>query len=231
MAVVYLHRKKNDNSIFYVGIGLSKNRANYFRDRNPHWTNVFNKYGVQVDLIAEDITIDEARELEMLIIETIGVDNLTNITLGGEGAFGLKHSDESKKKIGLKSKGRRHTDESKQKISKALKGHINYLKSHTKEAKEKIRLASLNRKHSKESIDKMRKVKENTKPSKDCYVKGVKTRKQNSINVKELVSGLEFKMAYSSDFTEVPKRLIYSNSKHDRPIRSGKYKGMNFITI
>ena len=175
MAVVYLHRKKSDNSIFYVGMGMYKSRANYFKGRNPHWTNVFNKYGANVDLIAEDITIDEAIELEMLVIETIGLDNLTNITLGGEGSLGLKHS--------------------------------------------------------KESIAKMRKIKANTKPSKECYIKGVETRKQNSINVKELVSGLEFKMAYSSDFTEVPKRLIYSNSKHDRPIRSGKYKGMNFITL
>ena len=58
--------------------------------------------------------------------------------------YGKKHSEETKKKIGKKSKGRKHTDETKKKISKNKRG-ISWGK-HTDETKKKLSLFQKNRK-------------------------------------------------------------------------------------
>ena len=56
MAVVYLHRKPIDGSIFYVGIGNKEKRANHFYGRNAHWNNTYKKYGVGVEIVAIGLT-------------------------------------------------------------------------------------------------------------------------------------------------------------------------------
>lgn len=142
MAIVYLHRKPCNNEIFYVGIGNSKIRSQRNEGRNTHWTRVFNKYGKDVEIIAENISVEDAKELEMFLISEIGISNLCNQTEGGEGFFGGKHTKESKLKMSLANKGRKLTDEHKDKISKANQGHPNYLKSQSKEARIKIGNAS-----------------------------------------------------------------------------------------
>ena len=42
--VVYLHRRKLDNKVFYVGMGYKK-RAYDFSSRNKFWINYVKKYG------------------------------------------------------------------------------------------------------------------------------------------------------------------------------------------
>lgn len=93
----------------------------------------------------------------IIISENTSTHNLTNLTNGGEGCFGYKHteedkqkiskllkgrkySEETKKKIGEKSKGRYHTELTKQKISNSLKGDKNsfYGKKHSEETRKKI---------------------------------------------------------------------------------------------
>ena len=76
--------------------------------------------------------------MEKFLISSIGIENLCNQTLGGEGAFGLKHSDETKRKLSEANKGRIISAETKAKISAKSKGHPNYNLSHTDEAKAKI---------------------------------------------------------------------------------------------
>jgi hypothetical protein len=87
--VVYLHRKKNNDSIFYVGMG-SVNRAYSKRDRNNHWINVVNKYGYYTDIVAKNLSVDDAHELEVFIIgnlgrRDLGTGELVNLTSGGDG--------------------------------------------------------------------------------------------------------------------------------------------------
>ena len=113
------------NDIYYVGIGNTIKRAYNKRDRNIHWKRKYNKYGLKVDVISESISLEAAREMEKFLIASIGVDNLCNITLGGEGAFGLKHTEETKLKLKEMlisySVGRVHDKETREKISRTRK--------------------------------------------------------------------------------------------------------------
>jgi hypothetical protein len=71
MAVVYIHMKPNTRDIFYVGIGNDIKRAYRNEGRNDHWTKVYNKYGKVVDIIAQDISLDAAKEMEKHLIASL----------------------------------------------------------------------------------------------------------------------------------------------------------------
>ena len=138
MAIVYIHRKKTNNSVFYIGISTDKKRAYSKSSRNPYWKNIINKHDYIVDIIEKDINIETAKELEIFLIEIIGIDNLANITLGGESGNGLHHSEEAKRKISLANKGKIISEEQKKSISKTLMGHFV-----SEKTREKIRKANL----------------------------------------------------------------------------------------
>tara|TARA_R110000764_G_scaffold232286_1_gene324531 strand:+ start:360 stop:689 length:330 start_codon:yes stop_codon:yes gene_type:complete len=74
--VVYTHTSKDGK--LYVGMGNSK-RPNSFANRREHHKAVFTKKDTTVRVLAKMETKQEARELEELIIETIGLQNLINI--------------------------------------------------------------------------------------------------------------------------------------------------------
>jgi hypothetical protein len=129
MAVVYCHRKRGTGDIFYVGIGKSNVRAFSTSFRNNIWHKIVAKYDYTVDILYEDITWEEAKLLEIQLIATYGriYDNsgiLANITKGGDGVSGYKHSDEWKKLNSLKHKGKIITEEHKQAISVFNRGKI-----------------------------------------------------------------------------------------------------------
>lgn len=105
MAVVYLHRKPMDGSIFYVGIGNKEGRAYRCSERNAHWTNTYKKYGRNVEIVASGISREQANELEEFLIEEIGIDNLCNKTLGGDG-FKSTHTKETRVKMSQAQKGK-----------------------------------------------------------------------------------------------------------------------------
>lgn len=105
MAIVYLHRKPVDGSIFYVGIGNNKKRAYHCTGRNAHWTNAYNKYGRDVQIVASGISREDACELEQFLIQEIGIENLCNKTLGGDG-FMSTHTDETKARMSEAQKGK-----------------------------------------------------------------------------------------------------------------------------
>lgn len=66
----------------------------------------------------------------------LGVE-LTNHTLGGEGNYGFKMSEETRLKMSNSLKGKKHTDEAKAKMSITRKGRIGPMKGkkHSEEAK------------------------------------------------------------------------------------------------
>ena len=111
MAFVYLHRKPCDNSIYYVGISKFKHRPYQVSARSEQWTRTYNKYGRIVDIVASDISYEQAKELEIFLIEEIGLDNLCNHTKGGDGTFGYKHKEASKAKMSLADKSYTKTAE------------------------------------------------------------------------------------------------------------------------
>lgn len=233
MAIVYLHRKPYNNEIFYVGIGNNIARANRNANRNEHWNRVFNKYDKKVEIVAENISIEEAKELEIFLISEIGINNLCNQTEGGEGFFGGKHTEATKLKISQANKGKKLTDEHKRKISKASKGHPNYLKFHSKESRIKIGNAIRGRIHNENTKSIIsKKHKENKhKPTKEAYMKGVYCRRANGIMIKELLTGIEFLLVDSNKYFNIRKRTIAENSLNEKPLRNKKHKGYNFTRI
>lgn len=136
---VYIHRRNDDLSIFYVGKG-KKRRAWSRQGRNVWWHRIVAKYGHQVEIVKDKIDEKEALELE---IETISkfrnVFKLTNLVDGGGGTTGWKHSDEAKDKISAfnkgkkmsaqeiaflikRSTGKKYTAEQRQRMSDAKRG-------------------------------------------------------------------------------------------------------------
>jgi hypothetical protein len=101
--VVYLHRKKTEGTIFYVGMG-EQDRAYTTHSRNKWWTNVYKKHDRVVDIVAKDLSIDDAYELEVFLISEIGrrdlgLGNLVNLDNGGEGASGHIPTASARRKL------------------------------------------------------------------------------------------------------------------------------------
>jgi len=147
MAVVYRHRRLDNNSVVYVGIGKQEKRAYQMYKRNVHWTRIYNKYGIKVEIIQKDISWEDACDLEKLLIASYGTinkntGNLVNMADGGEGVkgcivsketrekmraakLGTTASEETRKKMGIKSKNRirpKMTEAQKLKLSIAHMG-------------------------------------------------------------------------------------------------------------
>jgi hypothetical protein len=115
MAVVYLHKRKDNNEVFYIGIGNGIKRAFDIKNRkNKHWKNVVNKYGHIVEIIEDNLSWDEACELEKYWIKFYGRSDLNegtlvNMTDGGEGQS--NPSEETRQKLKYQK-----TEDQKQKL-------------------------------------------------------------------------------------------------------------------
>jgi len=103
MAYVYLHRKADTMEPFYVGISdKNKFRMNAIGKRSKFWKAVYKKHGRVAEKIADNISLEDAKELEVTVIDLLGrVDNgtgiLVNLTNGGDGTVGYSHKEETKK--------------------------------------------------------------------------------------------------------------------------------------
>lgn len=121
---VYLHRRKSDNIVFYVGKGSGR-RAWYFHERNTHWTNTFKKHGCVVEIIKENLSEQDAFELEKQLVAEYAGKKLCNKTDGGEGVSGYRFTKEQIKRLSESHKGLIISEESKRKMSESKKGRVN----------------------------------------------------------------------------------------------------------
>lgn len=143
MAIVYRHRRLDTNSIFYVGISKSNKYRPYSKhNRSKHWLNIINKTEYIVEIIYSNISYDDAKELEILLISEYGRHDLgsgllVNLTDGGEGTSNYvktieeckHHSEVLKKKYkgsGNPFYGKKHTEETKNFISEYQKQYFTY---------------------------------------------------------------------------------------------------------
>jgi len=149
MAYVYRHVRLDKNEPFYIGIGKDEHRAHSDKNRNIHWKNIVSKTEYRVDILFDDLDYEEAKEKEMEFIHIYGrIDlnegTLCNLTDGGEGCLGLKHSEEARKKMGAPNigkviskkhreviskfhKGKKHTEEYKRLMSEIMTGEKNHM--------------------------------------------------------------------------------------------------------
>lgn len=106
MAYVYQHIRNDTNEIFYIGIG-SKDKyrtAHRTYNRNKYWKNITNKTTYKIEILVDNISWEEAGLKEQELIKhhgrlILGTGFLCNITDGGEGSLGYRHSDEVKEYI------------------------------------------------------------------------------------------------------------------------------------
>ncbi|MGL5074978.1 MAG: NUMOD3 domain-containing DNA-binding protein [Waterburya sp.] len=122
---VYVHRRKTDGKIFYIGRGCS-GRFLSKHGRNNYWKNVVNKHGFVGEKLFTGLTNDHANFLEVYFIAKYNKEGLelTNLTNGGEGASGCKRSEETKKKLSNSLKGRIITKEHRLKVGLANKRRV-----------------------------------------------------------------------------------------------------------
>ena len=134
---IYRHIRLDTNKIFYIGIGSLKRPYNKI-SRNIYWKRITNKTNYEIQILKSDLSLEDAIELEKILINYYGRSNnktgiLCNLTDGGEGVFGMVVSKETKLKISNTLKGRKPLIESRNKMSIS---HIGNKLS--KETKEKI---------------------------------------------------------------------------------------------
>lgn len=121
---VYAHINKTNGKI-YVGQTCKKPRERWSNGigykYNSHFWASIQKYGwdgFEHEIIASNLTKEEADNFERLLIEklnTINPDFGYNMTLGGEGCAGCFPSDETRNKISKKARARFKNQEARDK--------------------------------------------------------------------------------------------------------------------
>ena len=156
---VYMHTSPSGKR--YVGI-TSKSPKRRWRNGtsyrgNTYFNNAIRKYGwdnFRHEVLFENIDEFVAKRIEQILIVLFrSADSAYgyNLTLGGESAYGWKHSDLEKKKMSESHMGEKnyfygktHTEQTLKKLSEASTGNKNWVgRHHTEESKQKIRLAHL----------------------------------------------------------------------------------------
>jgi hypothetical protein len=167
---VYEHWRLDRDECFYVGKGRG-GRAYSMKDRNRHHQAIVAKLSrtgsaFEVRIVASCLSEPEAFELERERIafwRSSGVD-LTNLTNGGEGISGFRHSEETRKKLSHLNKGvpsplrgKPISEETKKKLSEI--GKKRGAPKLTKEQQEKVSGWHRGRKRSLETCQKISQAK------------------------------------------------------------------------
>jgi len=205
-AYVYTLTDPRNGMPFYVGKGHGKrcefhlDEAKYYNNRKSKKLNKIRKLlslGMKpiITKVEENVTDAQAIDLECLIIaemRDIGIP-LTNMTDGGDGAKGYKHTEENKRLASERQKNRVMTEEHKQKMRKpkSEEGRANIAKARltttyrpSKETKRKTSEALLGR----PSPMKGRKQSEEAKAKMSAWRKGIPKPKVECVYCNQLVA-------------------------------------------
>ncbi len=104
---VYVHRYASgpkEGQVFYVGKG-SGGRCSDRQGRNIHWKRIVEKYGFSHSIVLLIGNEECAFSFEKAVIGFFGKKNLCNMTDGGDGVLGLRHSRETREKMSKAKKG------------------------------------------------------------------------------------------------------------------------------
>jgi len=134
---VYIHYKQDTKEPFYIGKG-NKKRYKQTTGRSEYWKRIVNKYGFYSEIHSYYETHEEAliKEIELIKeYKELGF-NLCNLSEGGDGITGYKHTNTAKEKISLSFKNKPLSEEHKKKISESKKGIATVV--FTQEIKDKL---------------------------------------------------------------------------------------------
>jgi len=110
MYCLYIHKRKSDKEIFYIGIG--NNKRPYIKStRSSFWKNEVNKHDYIIEILSDNLNWESAQEAEIQLIKLygrrdLGLGNLVNLTDGGDGSPGCKPSKETRNKLSIALKGK-----------------------------------------------------------------------------------------------------------------------------
>lgn len=169
---VYGYVRLDTNTYFYIGKGKD-NRYLRLDNRKQHFINILNKTECAVEILYDNLTEDEAFQLEVdtiydlvfnegYSIEIKGVErnnegHLVNCTWGGEGTSGLsiKQSKETIANRVAKNIGQKRSNEQRKTMSDARNKRLN---EHPEE-KERLKILRCGCKTSEETKTKLSKIK------------------------------------------------------------------------
>jgi hypothetical protein len=154
---VYGHYIPNNEEPFYIGMGIKKRAYDRIK-RSTWWKRYVEKHGLLIKILYENLSKEQAVDLEKELIKkygriNIGTGILINLTDGGEGTIGVIRSVETRQKLSKINLGKTHTEETKQKLSK-----INLGKTHTEETRNKISQSMKGKTHSEETRKKLKEI-------------------------------------------------------------------------
>ena len=109
---IYRHIRPDKNVPFYIGRGANYadrsiyRRSKSLKGRNYIWKSIVakNNNNYYIDIMYETDYLDEIlkKEIEFISLYRKIIDNngtLCNLTNGGDGSLGLKHTEETKNKM------------------------------------------------------------------------------------------------------------------------------------
>jgi NUMOD3 motif len=129
---VYEHWRPDEGVIFYVGKGQKRRAWDWHRGRNAWHKFIIAKLrrnGLKVEVrIVHYFEYEKdalVKERELITAWKATGAELVNLTDGGEGPSGLRHSEEWKQAMSVKMTGRIWSDESRAKLSASMMGNKN----------------------------------------------------------------------------------------------------------
>ena len=197
---VYGYIRLDTNTYFYIGKGKNKRYLN-INKRSKHFKNILNKTECVVEILYDNLTEEEAFQLEVDTIydlvfnEGYSIDikgirkntngcHLVNCTWGGEGTSGLsiKQSQETIDKRVAKNTGKKRTAEQRNRLGNSRK---EYISNHPEELKRMQTLTTGRRlsEEEKQKISESRKGKSLSNEHKDKISKGLNNRSQEEKDI------------------------------------------------
>lgn len=165
---IYGHWTKDTNELFYIGVGGSNGKRSRDRHgRNSYWYNIVNKHDYEVEIIIDGFKSRKEAVKEEIRLQQINKpracfqygDGLNQIVSQKtidkirKAKIGFRHSEESKKKMSLASKGRYWTEEMKRIASERMSNRVI-----TQETKKKLSDAKKGKKATDSTRQKMSKA-------------------------------------------------------------------------
>lgn len=120
---VYVHRRKTDGAIFYVGKGGGKTkRLHDTSNRNKLWRAVADECGFSAQIVKSDMPEACSLSLEKALIHSVGRSKLVNMTSGGQGTSGRNATKETIEKLRSASRGKIRSISAREKQGNSLRG-------------------------------------------------------------------------------------------------------------
>lgn len=145
-----------DNTAFYVGKGSKRRMYNHIENAHRGYADKNPKRMIKIleieaaggkvlpQKLIENLSEKDAFDIEELVIRRYGLENLTNLSYGGEG--GSSHSLETRLKMSRSHKGKKIPPEVIEKRRQKMLGHIV-----SEETRERIRQAKVGHSHTQET--------------------------------------------------------------------------------